>query len=70
MTPYFAGPGLTVWNCDALDAYRQYADNAFGLLWLDPPYNHPYVYGMNPKTQNFKVVSDLRNTHSRLPASL
>ena len=38
MTPYHKSDGLTVWNGDALDAYREYADSAFGLLWLDPPY--------------------------------
>ena len=38
MTPYHHDAALTVWHGDALDAYRQYEDNAFGLLWLDPPY--------------------------------
>jgi len=39
MTPLCAAEGVTVWNGDAIDAYREYADSAFGLLWLDPPYH-------------------------------
>ena len=38
MTPFYAGPGVTVYHGDAIDAYREYADSAFGLLWEDVPY--------------------------------